>query len=196
MHKGSIIALAVVACGLALWGGWALRGTQGHADAAAGAIDDGTGRQAVAAAATPASGPAAAPQRLESRAERVARLAAQREEQRDMSRKVVAAGRQNLESRFRSEKPNPGWARAKEAELERYVVNPQMDAIDAVPTDFNVECKASTCRIEAEFANPSAADDWATLYLTNNGGTLPRSSLTKVRQPDGTVKLVMVGSTI
>ncbi len=195
MQKGWIVAAIVAGCALAMYGGWKLRDLQANDDVGRTANAESSELPTVGTGLGP-RGSAGLSQRLESRTERAARIAAARDAQRDQTRAVVAAGKQNLESAFRSEKTNPTWARGKELELERYVVNPQMDSLNAIPTEFDVECKSSTCRIEAEFASPSAADDWATLYLTNNGGLLPRSTLSKVRQPDGTVKLVMVGSTI
>lgn len=193
MQKAWVLVAIVAVCAIAAYGGWKLRDAQTRQQPA---IMNPATPETSTRALPGIEGGTVVPQRLESRTERTARIAAEREAQRSSTRAAVAAGQQNLEAAFRSEQPNATWARGKEMELERYVVNPQMDAINAVPTDFDVECKARTCRIQAEFASASAADDWAMLYLTNNGGLLPRSSLSKTVQPDGTVKLVMLGSTI
>ena len=195
MRNVWIVAVVAVGGALAMFGGWKLRDLQMDEVTRIPASSESTG-PAMGGTAPDRTGQVTSSQRLESRPERAARIAARREAQRTETRALVAAGQRNLESAFRTEETNPAWARGKEQELERHVVNPQMDALNAIPTDFEVECKAKTCRIEAEFATPSAADDWATLYLTNNGGLLPRASLNKVRQPDGTVRLVLLGSTI
>lgn len=144
---------------------------------------------------SPSARSSTARQMLETQRERSERVAKMREHQIKRAGAVVAAGKRNLQSAFDAERPNPGWARAKEAELEGYVINPQMEALDAVPTAFNVECRSATCRIEADFTTATALEDWTTLFLTNNAGALPRSSITRNVQPDGTVRLVLLGST-
>lgn len=143
----------------------------------------------------PAGGRTPARGSLELPQERAARIAKIREAQEVKAAQVVAAGKRTLETAFASEKPNPAWASAKERELEGFVVNPQMESINALPSRFEVQCKSVTCRIEADFPTTTALDDWTTLFLTNNGGTLPRTSMTRIQQPDGTVRLIMLGST-
>lgn len=128
-------------------------------------------------------------------AEYQARERAERRQRQSQANAIVDTGRRNLESEFASESLDPVWSRAKETELEKFVLDPQMEAIGAIPTAFTVACKSSVCRIVAAFPSKTAAEDWTSLYVINNGGLLSRVSYNHVLQPDGTMQLELIGST-
>ncbi len=194
MRKIQMLAIAVgglCLLGLGAFGGW----VAGHRDeplSAAPAVMAGDAPVGSALGALrPVPGePLLTPE------ESLARVAADRKAAQSAVAKVVSDGKQNLQAEFQGQRVNTAWARAKETELEKRVVDPQMEAISAIPTAFDVECRSSACRIVAEFPNRSAADDWLTLYLTTNGGLLPRVSFNQTPQPDGSIKLEVLGSTM
>lgn len=120
----------------------------------------------------------------------------QREDERKSVQDIVATGDRKLRDLYQMETTNQKWAAAKQLELEKFVVVPQMEAINAIPTEFDVRCRSSMCRIVADFPSRTAADDWSTLYMTNNGGLLPRASLNTTAQADGSVRLEILGTTM
>ena len=122
-------------------------------------------------------------------AEAHARLQAKRAQQHKKIDGVVAAGRSKLAGRYESEPIDHAWATVKRAELMELGTSEQIEAIHAQPTNLGVDCRTSVCRIGADFPNPTAAEDWATLYMTSEGANLPQASLKTVVNPDGSVHL-------
>lgn len=183
------IPLALAACVLAAGGGWYLakRGSAPPPISPQTVEQPGTRGPAVQS-----SRPGYAP--MLSEAEEAAKDAEERKASQDGAKAVIDSGRRLLQQRFDSEQPDAAWARRKEAELESRVIDPQMDAINAIPTSFKVECRSATCRIVADFASRSAAEDWLTLYLTTNGGLLKQASFDQAQQPDGTVRMQILGN--
>lgn len=183
------IPAVLLACGLAALGGW--HAAKRHAAQSAPSLP--VQRQAAAASTrSPAAASRLVPMLAET--EEAARQQTERSTEQSEAKRLVDSGRRLLQQRFESEQADAAWARRKEIELESLVITPQMEPINAIPTSFNVECRSATCRIIADFANRAAAEDWLTLYLTTNGGLLKQASFDQSPQPDGTIRLQVVGA--
>lgn len=120
-----------------------------------------------------------------------ARTQARRARQRADIDRVVVAGRNKIVSRYEVESVDSVWANATRQDLMKpeYTVSDQIRAIHAEPSNLSVDCRSTTCLIEADFPDGSTADDWSSLYLPGVGARLPTASLNKSDNADGSVHL-------
>lgn len=116
---------------------------------------------------------------------------AQRTQRKANIDRIVAAGRKKLVGRYESEPIDSRWANATRQELMEYSLSDQIRATHSEPSNLNIACRSTTCRIDADFPNATAADDWSTLYLTGAGSRLPNASLQKSDNADGSVHLTI-----
>lgn len=105
--------------------------------------------------------------------------------------RIVAAGRKQIVGRYQSEPIDSVWASATRQELAKYSLSGQIRATNSEPANLSIDCRRTTCRIDADFPNATAADDWSTLYLTGAGSRLPKASLEKSGNADGSVHLTI-----
>jgi len=69
----------------------------------------------------------------------------------------------------------------------------QIEQLHAEPQSLDVDCKTSMCRIQADFASESLANDWLTLFATNLGSEMPEASFQHSTNPDGTHRVLVYG---
>jgi len=120
-----------------------------------------------------------------------ARRDAQRTQRKANIDRIVAAGRKKIAGRYESEPIDSPWANATRQALMEYSLSDQIRATHSEPSNLNIDCRRTTCRIDADFPNATAADDWSTLYLTGAGSRLPNASLQKSDNADGSVHLTI-----
>lgn len=120
-----------------------------------------------------------------------ARRHAQRMQRNANIDRMVAAGRKQIVGRYESEPIDSAWANAARQELMKYSLSEQIHATGSEPSNLDIECRRTTCRIDADFPDATAADDWSTLYLTGVGSRLPRASLQKSDNANGGVHLTI-----
>lgn len=101
--------------------------------------------------------------------------------------------RRMLEAEFKADAPDPG-SNPLVTQLEDTVVGKDMAATGLAPQDLSIECRQSLCRIAGEFARGGDAEDWATMYLSAAGGRIQRARTAQVRQPDGSVQVIIYGT--
>jgi hypothetical protein len=137
----------------------------------------------------------APPQAVPSLALNAGELHARRKEQKAQREanidRIVAAGRKKVVGRYESETIDSAWANATRQELLKFSLSDQIRATQSEPSGLNIDCRRTTCRIEADFPSITAADDWSTLYLTDAGSRLPNASLQKSYNADGSVHLTI-----
>jgi hypothetical protein len=121
-------------------------------------------------------------------------LAAARAASRARIDKTVKAGRQRLQAQFTSERIDPSWAMPREQSLSASSTSPQIADLHVEPTNFQVQCRSSTCRVSADFPNRSSAEDWFSLFLTDSGTKLSKSSYQLSANPDGSAHLEIYGA--
>jgi hypothetical protein len=116
---------------------------------------------------------------------------ARRAQRRAAVQRIAAAGRNKIVGRYEGENIDSAWANATRQELMKpeYTASDQIRAVQAEPANLAIDCRSTTCRINADFPNSVAADDWSTLYLTGVGDRLPNASMRKTRGADGSVHL-------
>ncbi len=112
-----------------------------------------------------------------------------RQQQRQEVGKVVESGRRKLVGAYESETIDRQWAGNKQRTLESLQSNAQIEELNARPSAFDVACRTSTCRIQADFPSRLAAEDWITLYLLNAGPEIMNSSVNRTILPDGTASI-------
>ena len=114
-------------------------------------------------------------------------------EKKQAVREIVAAGRAKLVGLYQAESTDAAWANAKELELMGYQTSAQIEAAGAKPSNLAIDCKRTTCRLEADFPSRSAAEDWITLFSTESGGKLSRAIVDYEPMAGGGVHLVTHG---
>lgn len=101
--------------------------------------------------------------------------------------------RRELMQRYAAEDLDPVWAAAKEATMFGASTSTQIAQLEAEPQALDISCRSTTCRIEADFASASLAEDWFTLFSTNLGAEMPHASFEYSRQADGSARVVVYG---
>ena len=113
--------------------------------------------------------------------------------QQQQSKEIVETGRSKLSTQYQNERIDGGWAVAKEQTLTALGTSTQMEGLNAAPRNLKVQCRATTCRLTADFATKLAADDWFTLYSLDAGAEMPNVSLHQTFNADGTVRVELYG---
>jgi hypothetical protein len=122
-----------------------------------------------------------------------AEIMLRREASKREAQQVVEAGKSKLVGQYQSEKVDAQWASAKEQRLQSLSTTAEMTSLNAIPTDMQVDCRSSVCRITATFRSRVAAEDWFTLYALNVGAEMPNASFESHVNPDGTVGVQVHG---
>jgi len=130
-----------------------------------------------------------APPRQFSQAERF-RLNAERKQRRKEMVERARASNAALIARHRAEQVDPRWAAATEARLQEAA---KMSGFEeaVTPTSLEIDCKATTCKIDAGLATRSLGDDWAMFYMSSAGSNVKRAFTSVVTEPDGTSHVVI-----
>ena len=98
---------------------------------------------------------------------------------------AAAAGERKLRSRYASERIDPSWGPATEQTLRRLSGDPLIAGLDAVPDRFQVDCRASTCRVDAVFVSSSQANDFFSIFTMVAAPYLEKQSLKLTPAKDG-----------
>jgi hypothetical protein len=107
---------------------------------------------------------------------------------------TVKAGRQRLQAQYSSERADPSWAMAREQSLAASSTSSQIADINVEPKDFHADCRSTTCRVTADFASRSNAEDWFSLFLVNTGTRMGKTSYQITANPDGTAHIEIYGT--
>lgn len=94
---------------------------------------------------------------------------------------------------YEAQKVDPAWAAAKENELLDANVNDLVKGSDAVPTDLDVDCRGTICRIQADFKSRGQGEDWISLYPLAVGAGMPNLSYEWGQGPDGKPRVIVYG---
>ena len=94
-----------------------------------------------------------------------------------------------LAARYAAEPVAAAWAAGKEAVLLAASDSPEIRRVGATPGNYRASCRSSMCRIDADFPDKGAMEDWLTLFSTGNGGELPFQAYVVSRNPDGSFHL-------
>jgi hypothetical protein len=96
-------------------------------------------------------------------------------------------------TRYREEDVDARWAARKETVLLNASTSSQIAELGAAPKHLDIDCKSSICRVQADFAVQSSAQDWVTLFLLNAGSQMPRSVFGHSVNPDRTIRVEILG---
>ena len=118
------------------------------------------------------------------------RLNAERKQRRKEMAERVRASNAALVARHRAEQVDPQWAAATEARLQEVA---KMSGFEerVTPTSLDIDCKATTCKVDAGLASRSLGEDWAMLYMSSVGSNMKRAYTSVVTEPDGTSHVVI-----
>jgi hypothetical protein len=77
---------------------------------------------------------------------------------------------QQLETEFSHDAADPSRGALMQNAMEKVITSPDMASTGIKPANSRIDCRAHLCRVSANFAKSSDAEDWATFYLTAAGG--------------------------
>ena len=95
---------------------------------------------------------------------------------------------------FRNERVDAAWAGVHESRLSGIAGAEAIAGTGIQPRDSDISCKARTCRIQADFASRSEAEDWALMFMSSVGDTLPSSVVTTTPNFDGSTTVEIYGT--
>ncbi|MBC7988934.1 MAG: hypothetical protein H7Y19_05055 [Luteimonas sp.] len=115
-----------------------------------------------------------------------ARGAADRSMPRDAAPEAIA---RQLDAQHRAERVDRAWSAQAENELTRLARGDWVAEAGGGPTEFAVDCRSTSCRVDAQFVRQSQAYDWGELFLTQAGGTIYRSQIVVIPRAEGGAQL-------
>jgi hypothetical protein len=101
------------------------------------------------------------------------------------------AAARKLESAWSADAAAPQVAAQTEQKLLEAMETGLSSQARFQPTTSAPSCRASLCRIEAEFAAGQDGNDWATRLLLDMGGTFGNTTTLQYEQPEGRSQLVV-----
>lgn len=104
----------------------------------------------------------------------------------------VRARHQEYARRYSEERADASWAGPHEARMLDASRSDQIAQLQAEPQALDIDCKASMCRVVADFATRSVAEDWFTLFSIGGSG-MPTASYEHSFNPDGTARVTIYG---
>lgn len=170
---------------------WRQSATRARVDAPS--VSAGTTQPEATAVTGPqpgASSPRAAPRRRLSAEARRTFLAERASKRKAMSERVAGANTA-LAARHRAEQVDPQWAAGMETRLQEVSKMPGFKEPGVTPTTLDIDCKATTCKIDAGLASRSQGDDWALIYMSSVGSNIKRAYTSVITEPDGTAHVVI-----
>lgn len=103
------------------------------------------------------------------------------------------AERQAFIDRYAHEQVDARWAGTKEATMLEAGRSGQILELGAEPHALDIDCRTSMCRIRADFATQSSAEDWFTLFATTLGREMPKATFRYSRNEDGSARVLAYG---
>ena len=96
------------------------------------------------------------------------------------------------EAAFQAEPVAPAWANTTELAVVDALQSPEAKAAGiAMPSDFDVECRTSVCRIDAAYSDDGAAAAAAMVLAMDVNRALPRMQRRTSYNPDGSVRVLI-----
>lgn len=117
----------------------------------------------------------------------------QREASRAQALRRRQAERQAYIDRYAHEQVDARWAGRTEATMLQASRSAQVLELGAEPHALEIDCRTSMCRVQADFASQSSAEDWFTLFSTNLGREMPKASFLYSRNDDGSARVLAYG---
>lgn len=94
---------------------------------------------------------------------------------------------------FASQDVNPSWAAAKSREIQQLAASDDIKSAGAKPpVEMKVECRSSLCKVTAEFASNSDAQDWVEIFSLTSGKAFSGGATSVKTLPDGTAELTVI----
>ena len=123
--------------------------------------------------------------------DRVERFMASKRMERQASSDRMAAVTTSLANKHRNERVDPQWAGGMEAKLQGVAQDPAFAESGVKADSLDIDCKSSTCRIDAGLPSRGNAADWTTVFMSSVGPDIKRAYTSVVAAPDGTTRVVI-----
>jgi murein L,D-transpeptidase YcbB/YkuD len=188
-RTGPLILFAVVAVIIVSAVIWRYAGRQDEVSPSNSQLEPAPLQQNASLSGTSASATTAAGPKTRQNASVGDRLrAASRKARSDGGQKTSNASAA-LQSLYRSEKVDPQWSAGMESRLQE--VAGTFASEGATPTSLDIDCRSTTCKIDATHPDQTQSDDWAMMYMASVGSNVQRAFTRVVRNPDGTSSVVI-----
>lgn len=105
----------------------------------------------------------------------------------------ASAAHEAIAARYSSEPVDAKWAANSESKLLSASKSAQISDMRADPVALVMDCKTSTCRVQADFDSMTQAQDWLTLFTLNLGEALPETSFKYTAIPGGGARATLYG---
>jgi len=96
-----------------------------------------------------------------------------------------------LQSLYRSEPVDAAWAAGMETRLQKLAQDSASQPGGVTPTSLDIDCRRTTCKIDATHPDRVQGDDWAMMYMASVGSNFQRAFTRVVRNPDGTSSVII-----
>lgn len=90
-----------------------------------------------------------------------------------------------FQAQYGIETADPAWAGAQEIRMLEASTHKLIQDAGALPNNFQAACRASSCKIDADFPNRGLAEDFAVLFANAMGNEMPNMSFKHVPGPNG-----------
>lgn len=126
-------------------------------------------------------------------ADEMARILGKRKRTTEATQARIQQRNAAMASRFAAEKSDPAWSGMHEKDLAALLDSDPMRDAGVKAVNFRADCRSTMCRIQADFPNRSMASDWLQLYMGSAGDRLPVATAHQVANPDGSVRVEILG---
>jgi hypothetical protein len=115
-------------------------------------------------------------------------MANARAKQADRDRIMGELDRQHL-----AEPIDAQWSAQSESAVQSASTQPVMIQSGLKPQGVSTDCRSTTCRISARFADSSDAESWASILITQMSGTMLQAKTAVMPLPDGSSEVRIYG---
>jgi hypothetical protein len=116
------------------------------------------------------------------------RIADARAEQADSVRLMA-----EIDRLHKAEPVDAAWSAQSETAVLSTTTQPLLAQSGLKPQDLATDCRSSTCRISARFAQSTDAESWAQMMVTEMAGTMSQARMAVVQLPDGSSEVHIYG---
>jgi hypothetical protein len=99
-----------------------------------------------------------------------------------------------LDRQHKAESIDTAWSAQSETAILSTSIDPLMSQSGLMPKDLSADCRSSTCRISARFAESTDAQSWATMMVTQMAGTMSQARMAVMQLPDGSSEVRIYGA--
>lgn len=98
-----------------------------------------------------------------------------------------------LDGQHRAETVDAAWSAQSEIDILSASIQPVMTEAGLSAQDIAADCRSSTCRISARFAEAGDAQSWGNMLITQMAGSMSQARMAILPLPDGSSEIRIYG---